>query len=72
MAEDTEKAQSIMGKNQNNAILNALSHKVIGCAIEVHRELGLGFLESVYEEALCLELTSNKIPFKQQHEIGVS
>ncbi len=36
--------------------LDALARKVIGTAIEVHRVLGPGFLESVYEEALCIEL----------------
>ena len=35
---------------------NEISEKVIGCAIEVHRQLGPGLLESVYEEALCYEL----------------
>jgi GxxExxY protein len=36
--------------------INNLTEKIIGCAIEVHRVLGPGLLESVYEEALCIEL----------------
>ncbi len=43
-----------------------LSSAVIGAAIEVHRELGPGLLESAYEECLCHELTLRKIPFKRQ------
>ena len=41
-------------------------YQIIGVAIEVHRELGNGFLEAVYHEALELELTSREIPFKSQ------
>jgi|ERR1700722_1569271 len=48
-----------------------LAHAVIGAAIEVHRHLGPGFLESVYEEALCVELADNKVPFERQKEISV-
>ena len=48
---------------------NKLSERVIGCAIEVHRELGPGLLESVYESALCLELTAAGIEFKRQNGI---
>ena len=47
------------------------AHAVIGAAIEAHRHLGPGFLESVYEEALCLELADRKIPFERQKEISV-
>jgi GxxExxY protein len=48
-----------------------LAHAVIGAAIEVHRQLGPGFLESVYEEALCVELAAGKIFFERQKEINV-
>ena len=51
--------------------LNALTHEVIGAAIEVHRSLGPGFLESVYEEALCMELYDRDIAFQRQHEVTV-
>ena len=48
-----------------------LSNKVIGCAIEVHRELGPGLLESTYEQCLAYELSQVKIPFKLQVELPV-
>ena len=48
-----------------------LSEKIIGSAIEVHKELGSGFLEKVYENALFLELNKNLINAKQQHPISV-
>jgi GxxExxY protein len=49
--------------------LNALSEEVIRCAIEVHRELGPGLLESVYETALCIELKAAHVDVKRQ--IGI-
>lgn len=48
-----------------------LSEAVIGCAIEVHRALGAGFLERVYEHALALELRSNGVAFQQQQAMQV-
>src|SRR5918911_3091150 len=52
--------------------LDELAHAVIGAAIEVHRLLGPGFLESVYEDALCAELALRSIPFTRQQMIAVS
>ncbi len=43
-----------------------LTGRVIGAAIAVHRELGPGFLESVYESALCVELDYLGIPYSRQ------
>jgi len=43
-----------------------LIQKVIGAAIETHRHLGPGFLESIYERALCHELQLQRIPFERQ------
>lgn len=43
-----------------------LSYQVIGCAIEVHRQLGPGLLESSYEKCLAYELSNLNIPYKQQ------
>jgi GxxExxY protein len=44
-----------------------LSKRVIGCAIEVHRHLGPGLLESTYEQCLAHELNRNGIAFELQH-----
>jgi GxxExxY protein len=52
--------------------LDRLARNVIGAAIEVHRELGPGLLESVYEQALCFELSLRGIPFAHQVTIPVT
>ena len=52
-------------------IENELSKKIIGAAIEVHKNLGPGLLESVYEEALCHELHMMKIAFSRQRNIPI-
>ena len=46
--------------------LNELIYKVIGCAIEVHKHLGPGLLESIYEKCFLKELTLRGIEFKNQ------
>ena len=48
-----------------------LSHQVIGCALEVHKLLGPGLLESTYEQCLAHELTMNGILFKIQQPLPV-
>ena len=48
-----------------------LSNRVIGCAIEVHRHLGPGLLESAYEQCLAHELTRNEINFRLQVPLPV-
>ncbi len=53
----------------NRRDLDDLSGRVIGAAIEVHRVLGPGFLESAYELALCVELAERRVPFQRQ--VGV-
>lgn len=55
-----------------DADLDALVNRVIGAAIEVHRVLGPGFLESVYEAALCAELEERGIPYARQAVVEVS
>ena len=49
-----------------------LVYDIIGCAMEVHNELGYGFLEKVYENALMLELRNSQIPAVQQAQIKVN
>lgn len=51
--------------------LNELSHEVIGAAIAVHRELGPGYDESLYENALCVELKHRKIPYRRQVLVNI-
>jgi len=48
-----------------------LSNRVIGCAIEVHRELGPGLLESTYEQCLAHELKLNGLRFELQQPLPV-
>ena len=51
--------------------LNDLSRRVIGAAMKVHSDLGPGFIERVYEEALVLELKSHGLRVERQKEITV-
>lgn len=49
-----------------------LTSSVIEAAIRVHKALGPGFLESFYEEALCIELSNRHIPFERQKTIVIN
>lgn len=54
------------------AYINEISYKIIGCAIEVHRNLGPGLLESVYEACFIDELRNNGLNVKSQIHVPVS
>jgi GxxExxY protein len=50
---------------------NELTRRVIGCAIEVHRTLGPGLLEAVYEACLCRELAQSRMEFVRQRRLPI-
>ena len=51
---------------------NQLTHAVIGAAIEVHRHLGPGLLESIYEDCLCHELQLRRIAYRRQFPVSIT
>ena len=55
----------------DNIIYKAESYKIIGACIEVHKELGPGFLEAVYQEALEIEFERNHIPYEREKELEI-
>ena len=71
---ESRKREGAMGAN--NDMLNKLefepeSGDVIGCALEVHRALGPGFLESVYHNAMTVSLTGKGIPFESERRATI-
>ena len=54
-----------------NGDLDAISGAVTGAAIEVHRCLGPGLLEGIYEQALCHKLALRRVPFQRQQRVPV-
>jgi GxxExxY protein len=58
-------------RSEEREAINALTEAIIGAAIEVHRELGPGLLESAYEQCLCHELTIRSVNFQRQVPLPV-
>ena len=56
----------------SNIVYKLESYEIMGACFEVYKEKGCGFLESVYQECLELELTDRKIPFQAQPELAVT
>jgi len=48
-----------------------LTHKIIGCAMEVHRVLGPGFQEYIYQRALSIELKNSLVKFEEEYELPI-
>ena len=65
---DTEKKE---GKSKSKLLYEDLTYQIIGAAMEVHKTLGCGFLEYVYEEALCHEFRLRNIRFERQKELDI-
>src|ERR1035441_9813028 len=63
---DKSKSNNAETAETRTIIENVLTDQIIGCAIEVHRTLGPGLLESVYEECLCYELSQIGLRFERQ------
>jgi len=59
-------------KEEPEGRVDQLAHAVIGAAIEVHRHLGPGYLESVYQEALAIEFKLQGIPSEPQKPVAVT
>lgn len=55
----------------NNLLFKEESYKIIGAAMEVHRLLGCGFVEAIYQEALEKEFALREIPFEREKELTV-
>jgi GxxExxY protein len=59
------------GNMQEKASIDEITHRTIGAAIEVHKALGPGLLESVYEQCLCHEFDLRRIPYERQLQFPV-
>lgn len=64
--------QVVKTRKLDRTELNDLSNKIIGISISIHKELGPGFVEKIYEKALLHELKINGIAFKNQKVVKVN
>lgn len=62
---------SMMGNGQD-LLFKDECYRIVGACMEVHRTLGCGFLEPVYQEALAIELTHQNIPFEREKEFDIT
>ena len=50
---------------------NLISHQILGCCLAIHKELGPGLLESVYEDCLAWEMTKRGLGYSRQHTVPI-
>jgi len=58
--------------DRNEDVINALTHKIIGCAMEVHKALGNGFQEVIYQRALAIEFEYQGLSFEREKEMPLT
>ncbi|MEN8120230.1 MAG: GxxExxY protein [Bacteroidota bacterium] len=61
----------LLKKYENDYPYKEETYKIIGCAMEVHSELGPGFLEAVYQEALSIVFNEKEIPYEQEKKLKI-
>lgn len=64
--------RDLFNLSEEEKSINQITEKIIGCAIEVHKALGPGLLESAYEKCLCFELQQKRLKFEQQVPLPVT
>ncbi len=61
----------IMDLLKEGIVYKEESYEIIGACMEVHKQLGCGFLEAVYQEALAIEFENRKIPYEQEKRLQI-
>jgi GxxExxY protein len=56
---------------QTKDAVNALTHRIIGCAMQVYNTIGNGFQELIYQRALAVEMTFQKLAFEREKELPI-
>jgi len=68
----TEDTECTENRSKNRLIFESQTYEIRGAVFEVYRELGCGFLESVYQECLEIEFQKRKIPYFAQHRLNLT
>jgi hypothetical protein len=71
IAKESRKPGNQEGRQEMRLEYEGPTGKIIGAAVDVHKNLGPGFIESVYENALCVELRSRAVSFHRQLAVPV-